>query len=342
MSYKLELRKGVYHLVGRVPTRDIVNIYENENISRATIYRAIKDCTEGRPCQNLPKSGRPCALNNRRRQALIEATKDTKGISIRKMGRRFHVSHTTVKRELTKNNLKYRKRQKCPKYSAAQLERIPRCCRALRQRHFANDKVIILDDEKYFTLSNSEIKGNDGFYTDSIEDVPPDVRYKKKAKFEDKILVWCAISEAGISTPYVGHVRGEAVDANVYTRRCLPKLLRFIRRHHNNDDFIFWPDLASCHYARLTQNWLTQNNIPFVPKNDNPPNIPQARPIEKFWALLSRKVYNGGWEAQNDQQLRRRIFQKLREFDIVTVQNLMRGIRRKLRIIEDHGPLAAM
>lgn len=30
-------------------------------------------------------------------------------------------------------------------------------------------KIIILDGEKYFTLSNAEMNGNDGFYKDNVE-----------------------------------------------------------------------------------------------------------------------------------------------------------------------------
>ncbi|MBK5647740.1 MAG: hypothetical protein I4N51_12150 [Acinetobacter sp.] len=191
----------------------------------------------------------------------------------------------------------------------------------------------------YFTLANSEIKGNDGFYTDNIEECPDNVKYKEKAKFADKILVWCAISIRGISRPYVGRVRGEAVDSESYINNCLTKLVDFIHQYHAGDDVMFWPDLASCHYARATQNWLRQNNILFVPKNDNPPNLPQARPIEDFWALLSRKVYDGGWQADNEEQLRRRIFRKIREIDVQAVQNFMTDVRRKLRLIEQHGPL---
>jgi hypothetical protein len=54
-------------------------------------------------------------------------------------------------------------------------------------------------------------------------------------------------------------------------------------------------------YSRDTQNWLQHHHIPFVPKHDNPPNLPEARPIEDFWALVSRKVYDRGWEAQNEE-----------------------------------------
>lgn len=339
MAYKLQFRKSVYNLVGHMPRAEIVRLFENQNVSRRTVYRAIAECEEGLPCLNLPKSGRPRLLTGHRANWLIESAKNKIGMSLRKLSRRYGVSKDTISRELKRRGIQYRKRKKCPKYTQNQLARIPRCCRALRRTHFANNKVIVIDDEKYFTLSNSEIKGNDGFYTDNVEDCPDNVKYKQKAKFADKVLVWCAISTGGISRPYVGRVRGEALNSESYIRNCLTKLINFIHQNHAQDDIMFWPDLASCHYARETQNWLNAHNIPFVPKNDNPPNLPQARPIEDFWAILSRKVYGGGWEAENEQQLRRRICRKIREIDIETVQGLMRDVPRRLRIVEDHGPL---
>lgn len=338
MSYKLELRKSIYKLVGRVSNTEILRIFENENISRRTIYRTIAECEQGIPCLNLPKSGRPRVFTAERAVRLVQRARNTTGMSVRRLARQFGTSKSTVSLQLKRNGLKYRKRRKCPAYTQAQLLRIPRCCRQLRRVHFANDKVIIVDDEKYFTLSNSEMKGNDGFYTENVNECPDNVRFKCKAKFADKILVWCAISSRGISRPFVGRVRGEALNSRGYINNCLRKLLQFIEQHHAGDNIMFWPDLASCHYARDTQNWLREHNIPYVPKNDNPPNLPQARPIEDFWALLSRKVYHGGWEARNEEELRRRIYVKLREIELQSVQRLMRDVRRKLRLIEEHGP----
>ena len=52
-----------------------------------------------------------------------------------------------------------------------------------------------------------------------------------------------------------------------------------------------------------------------VPKEINPPNVPQARPIENFWGCLTQKVYEGGWEANMEQQIIRRIESKMKEFD---------------------------
>lgn len=179
MAYKIKTREFIYNLVGRMRKVDIVNMFEGPNISRATIYRTIRECEEGIPCVNLPKSGRPRVLTDVRAGRLRESAKERVGVSTRRLGRRFGVSHMTAHREIRRSGMSFRKRRKCPKYTAAQLQRIPRCCRALRVQHFLNHRVIVLDDEKYFTLSNSEIKGNDGFYTEDFNAAPDNVKYKK-------------------------------------------------------------------------------------------------------------------------------------------------------------------
>ena len=55
--------------------------------------------------------------------------------------------------------------------------------------HFTSGKVIILDDEKYFTYGNSKLSGNDGFYADDYQSCPERVKYKSPAKYESKVLV---------------------------------------------------------------------------------------------------------------------------------------------------------
>lgn len=342
MAYKLDIRKSIHRLVGQMPKNAIVRLFQGENISKATIYRTIRESEEGIPCVNLPKSGRPRKLSQAQQDRLARMMKDTIGKSTRKVAPRFRISNATVCRYIARSGLKHRKRKKAPKYTDAQLARIPRCCRNLRRIHFANNRSIVMDDEKYFTLSHAELPGNSGFYTDNIEETPDEVRYKAKAKFAEKVLVWCAISERGVSRPFVSRVRGEAVNAEVYIRDCLTKLVNFINQHHGDGNYMFWPDLASAHYARATLDWLEARNIPYVPRIDNSPNVPQARPIETFWARLAQKVYDNGWEAQNEQELRQRIFRKVREMNINDAQNLMRPVRHVLRIIEEHGPLAAI
>ena len=58
----------------------------------------------------------------------------------------------------------------------------------------------------------------------------------------------------------------------------------------NDTPVLFWPDLASCHYAKKTLAWYEANDVPYVPKIANPPNCPELRPIETFWALCKRNL----------------------------------------------------
>jgi hypothetical protein len=84
----------------------------------------------------------------------------------------------------------------------------------------------------------------------------------------------------------------------------------------------------------------------WIRKHENsahsPPNVPQARPIEHFWALLALAVYAKGWEEKNEAELYGRIKRKLKIIDASVVQTMMRGVRTKLRKIADNGPLAVM
>ena len=93
------------------------------------------------------------------------------------------------------------------------------------------------------------------------------------------------------------------MNGDLNRKECISSwLVPFINGKHSDGLCIFWPDLASCH-AKATQELLRPENIPFVPKEANPPNVPQLWPIEDFWAPLKVKVYEGGWEANTFRQL---------------------------------------
>ena len=76
---------------------------------------------------------------------------------------------------------------------------------------------------------------------------------------------------------------------------------------------IFWPDLASAHYANATLQFLDENGITYVPRDQNPPNAPQIRPIENFFGILKQHVYAGNWSANSREALIRRIKKCIKE-----------------------------
>ena len=58
-----------------------------------------------------------------------------------------------------------------------------KCCRLVL---IFRKKIVIIDDESYFYLSNTNISGNAEFYSSDINAASNDVRLKRKDKFEPK------------------------------------------------------------------------------------------------------------------------------------------------------------
>lgn len=95
----------------------------------------------------------------------------------------------------------------------------------------------------------------------------------KIAKFDDKVLVWQAICSCGLksSTFYTTGTIG----SDIYRTECIQERLLAVYCKHK-DPPLFWPDLASAHYAKYTLE-LLRANVDFVSKDINPPNCPQLR-----------------------------------------------------------------
>ena len=155
---------------------------------------------------------------------------------------------------------------------------------------------------------------------------PSEVKFKRRTELEPKLLVWWAVSAKGRSSVYIHQSNTE-----IYLNECIRKrLVPFIKKYYNGDPFLFWPDLARAHYSHQVQTLLTDHGIIFVKRLQNPPSVPQVRPIETTWTLLEQKVYERGWEAKNSDELAKRIILKTKEFDQKVVSKMMLGVRGNL------------
>lgn len=94
---------------------------------------------------------------------------------------------------------------------------------------------------------------------------------------------------------------------------------------------VFWPDLASCHYGKDALEWYAINNVTAVSKSMNPPNSPELRPIETYWALVKQTLKKTENDAKNESDFKnmwRLAANKIRDS---TVQDMMSSIKRKIR-----------
>ena len=103
-------------------------------------------------------------------------------------------------------NISCYKCEKTPKYSETQAER------AKNWPTYYIDRCLILDDEKYFTYDGSNMQGNDSYYTNDKSKCPDSVRFSGK----DKVMVWVAISNRGISKPLFRPSKSETVHSDIY------------------------------------------------------------------------------------------------------------------------------
>ena len=183
-------------------------------------------------------------------------------VSLTQVARIFKCCQQFISKTLAiQTSIRARKKIKIPKQTdqqrAVARTKCSRLCRIFK------NKFCIMDDESYFTLAHTSINGNDRFYTSDFDITPATVKYSPTAKYEKKHLVFVCFSEKGFSKHYFVP-SGVAVNQKVYLEECIKeKLIPFIAKNHSDGEYVFWPDLASAHYAKSVIAYL----LPCIPPN---------------------------------------------------------------------------
>ncbi|KAL4510759.1 hypothetical protein ABPG72_004913 [Tetrahymena utriculariae] len=285
--------------------------FQEENIAKSTICRIIKLADEGLSPKRKQGSGRITKIFPKKQlSSLKKAFDHNDGISQRQAAQRYRCSQSYICKVLKKHtDIRCLKKKVIPARTDKQRGKIRGLCGKLYLK-FKN-YFWIMDDESNFTLKNSHINGNPYYYSSNKSKTPAKVKFNPKKN-----------SKRNCQSGQLSQKK---------------KLLPFIRENHINDNFIFWPDLSTSHYAKSVQQFMTNNNINFVPKEQNPPNTPEVRPIEDFWLYLKGQVYNNNWEAKNISQLKRKINICIKKIDQNYIKNLMSSIPKRLNLIRRKG-----
>lgn len=274
--------------------------------SRATAFRKIQRIEEG-SLKRVAGSGRPPTVATPTNiEKIAEFFNNKSGVSQRSAAKKFNCSQATISLILNrKTEVRSFKKKKQPYRTPAQKKAMRPKCRKMVEKYKNYD--IIMDDESYFTLNNSTLAGNDRYYAADRDLCPDNVRYKLVKKFEEKLLVSICISPRGLSPIYI-HPSKQAVNQDVYKQVLENTLMPLVSKYNKSKKkFVFWPDLASSHYAKSVIEFLKKKKILFVQRELNPANTPEARPIENFWGDLKRLVYANNWQAKDLNELEHRI-----------------------------------
>lgn len=334
------LRKRVYEFYNDNFNKGIsftVKHFTDENIPLSTVYSINSRLENDSGHERAQGSGRKARIMTKRCiKALKKKVDHHAGISQRSIAEQMGCSQKHVSTTLkTKTGIHYFKQKVIPKRTEKQISNAKTQCGRLY--HQFSQKACVIDDESYFTLSHSTLSGNRGFYSSDKSATPPSQKYQTKTKFEQKLLVWLAISPRGISKVFIVP-SGMAINQKIYKEECIQKrLIPFIQEHHSDGQYLFWPDKASSHYAKSVTSYFEEKKLKYVLKEDNPTNVPECRPIEDFWGILKGLVYKKNWKASNLIELRRKILLCIREVDITLVQRLAESVNHRLDLVRRNG-----
>lgn len=287
-------------------------------------------------------------LNRYQRQGLAHEYNNKKGKSLRKSASKYNVSHETIRKHLQDIGVNFYKRKEAPKYTTAKLSQVKKKSSKLYREILTTNQgnpIVIIDDETYINENDASLFGNAGFYAKDKNVTPDRIRYKSKEKYGIKVGLWYAISEKGVSEHFTWK-SGHAINQHIYKTECIEKrLIPFIKKYHSDDVIVFWPDNATSHYAKSVQKFFQDSQIPFVPKNSNPPNVPQARPIERAHAEIKRQIFKDGFYPKNERELIRKIdsiMKNSQTFLHPYFKNMSKSIRTKIDKIRRQGPLSIL
>ena len=200
------LRKRVYAFLDLHPKENktfIDNHFRMKHVPKSTMYDILQRKEYSIGPERKVGSGQTAKKMPKKQIKRIEKSIDKKdGVSQRILAKRFNVSQQYISKIINeKTSIRHRNGTKAPKRTSAQKAAVRPKCRKLIA--IFRKKIVIIDDELYFPLSNINLSGNAGYYTSDPDATLNEVKLKRKSKYEPKLLVWIALSEKGVSKHYI-------------------------------------------------------------------------------------------------------------------------------------------
>lgn len=304
MSSQVETHKLIIKLFQANPNWSFKKIAVEAKVHRKTVSKVIKRFKEDLTINRREGSGRKKGFHSpKKAKEAINLFRKNPNISIRKVAQKVGKSSSTIQRIKADSGLKSYKVQKVPDRNAVKNKEAKTRAKKLIADFFQKYSCCVMDDETYVLADFSQLPGLEFYTADHRGNVDEQYRVKKQTKFPKKFLVWQAICSCGKRSEIF--ISQGSINSKIYIEECLEKrLLPFLRKH--SVSAFFWPDLASCHYSKATKEWYEANGVVLVPKEANPPNCPELRPIERYWALVKRELKKTKKSAKTAKELKKK------------------------------------
>lgn len=325
-----ERRDKIVHSFLENPLLSASKLAKQLKMPRNTVWRVIKQYKETLTTARKPHSKRRSGTVDRKlRGKVIKAVKRNPNLSDRDLANKFQAAHSTVRRIRLREGIRSFRASKQPNRTLKQNNVARIRARKLYDQVLTKfDGCILMDDETYVKADFGQIPGQKFYLATARGDVPAKFKFVFADKFARKYMIWQGICSCGQKTKVF--LTDKTMTSEVYKKECLQKrILPFIRAHDR--PVMFWPDLASCHYSKTVMEWYATNGVSVIPKDLNPPNCPQFRPIEKYWAITKRRLKAKGKLVRNMTQMKNWWNQIAKTVDEKGVRRLMCRITGKVR-----------
>lgn len=327
---QFEKRKLILHTKIQNPELSSNAIAKKLKFPPRTVSRVIKRFNETLTIDRAPGGGRPSGpADPKITLKVLRSIKNNPGLSDRDRARKCTTSRENVRRIRSRASLKSYKAIKQPNRTIKQNLVAKKRSRILYTKVLTKfGGCVVMDDETYLKMDFNQIPGNKYYVSKIRGNVPNKFKFVLQDKFAKKLLIWQGICSCGLKSR--AYIAVGNMNKSVYISECLQKRLKpFIRSH--GCDCIFFPDLASCHYANDTLGWYKANGIGFIEKYMNPPNCPQLRPIEKYWAIMKHKLSKNGGVCHDAAGMLKKWNYFAGKVSQSVVQTLMGSINRHVR-----------
>lgn len=334
MSKISETRKLIFKKMVENPQWTVLRMAKEVKVCRQVAGKVMRNFKKGLENTRKPGSGRPKGFHSPKKvKKAVSLMKRNPRISNRKLALKVDLSEMSVRRIKAKAGFKSYKVQAVPDRNAQKNKEAKKRARKLRANFFQSKECCVMDDETYVLGSFSQLPGQEFYVSKGRGNVAKQFRTKKKTKFPKKFLVWQAICSCGERSR--AFVTSGSINSEIYMQECLQKRLLPFMSQHKVSTF-FWPDLASCHYSKATMKWYDDNNIVLVPKDSNPPNCPELRPIERYWALVKKILKLTNKEVKTIPTFKKMWTTATNKVPNTTIKSMMLAVPEKIKNFYDN------
>lgn len=328
-SLQEESREKILHLFVENPHQPRKMIAKSVNVNVRTVNRVISRYLETGNVKRKVGSGNNLKPDSNLMKKVDRALTTNPLLSLADLARKFATTKSKIRTAKAKLNYDSRKVQKAPHRSDKQNATAKsRAMKLYKDNLSQSDACIIMDDESYLKADPKQMPGQQFYCKRRGRNVNDKFRYKFVDKFAKKFMFWQAICSCGLKTQ--SYVCVGTMKSPEYIRECLEKRLLPLYRKHTNPP-LFWPDLATIHYSKDAISWYKANGVRYVDKAHNPPNCPELRPIERYWANLKRILIKTSSASAELASFKRKYTAASLKIDGPAVQRLMEGVKRKVR-----------